>query len=119
MAQRKRRLLRTNGLCEMCLPRPVIATVVDHIVPLALGGSDEDSNTRNLCDEHHRQVTAEQFGQRQRPTIGLDGWPVTEGGGEKSGAREAGHRRPPFLLTSAIQLGVETDGATEASGREG
>ncbi|PTQ12947.1 HNH endonuclease [Sphingomonas oleivorans] len=66
VAQRRRRLARTHGLCEMCLAagRPEIATVVDHIVPLALGGSDEDSNTRNLCGAHHLEVTAEQFGHR-------------------------------------------------------
>lgn len=62
--QRLRRLKRTNGLCEMCLAEGVTreATVVDHEVPLAKGGSDEDSNTRNLCDPHHLIVTAEQFG---------------------------------------------------------
>ena len=64
-AQRRRRLLRTDGLCEMCgaLNRTAIATVVDHIVPLAKGGSDDDSNTRNLCDEHHREVGVIQFEQ--------------------------------------------------------
>ncbi len=39
-----------------------MATVVDHIDPLALGGSDDDENTRNLCDPCHLEVTAEQFG---------------------------------------------------------
>lgn len=38
------------------------ARVVDHIVPLAHGGTDSDENTRNLCDPHHRLVTVEQFG---------------------------------------------------------
>lgn len=75
---RKRRLTRTNGLCEHCLKqgRYVPATVVDHVKPLAHGGSDDDSNTRNLCDEHHRKVTAGQFGKRYRPRIGVDGWPI-------------------------------------------
>lgn len=64
--QRARRLKRTNGLCEMCEAegRITAATVVDHEQPLALGGSDEDSNTRDLCDDHHAQSTAEQFGHR-------------------------------------------------------
>lgn len=63
--QRQRRLRHTNGLCELCLAAGLtrLADVVDHIVPLARGGSDEDVNTRNLCDEHHREVTAEQFNQ--------------------------------------------------------
>lgn len=70
MKQRQRRMLRTNWMCEMCQDKGIItiATVVDHIVPLALGGTDDDSNTRNLCDEHHRIVTAEQFGREARPT---------------------------------------------------
>lgn len=77
--QRARRLERTSGLCERCdaAGRTVLATVVDHIQPLALGGSDEDKNTRNLCDGCHADVTAEQFGHRA-PTqaIGADGWPI-------------------------------------------
>jgi 5-methylcytosine-specific restriction protein A len=78
VAQRKRRLARTNGLCERCLARgkTVLATVVDHKTPLALGGSDEDENTRNLCDACHDEVTAEQFGHRQHHAIGYDGWPL-------------------------------------------
>lgn len=65
-AQRLRRLKRTNGLCELCRNAGLTrqADVVDHIQPLALGGSDEDSNTRNLCHDHHREVTVEQFGQQ-------------------------------------------------------
>lgn len=81
VAQRKRRLERTNGLCEMCLDegKVCVATVVDHIKPLAHGGPDTDENTRNLCDDHNRKVTAEQFGYRLRLTFGADGWPVANG----------------------------------------
>lgn len=48
----------------MCLTagRVVPATVVNHIVPLAHGGSDHDDNTENLCREHDLEVTARQFG---------------------------------------------------------
>ncbi|MDF1506430.1 HNH endonuclease signature motif containing protein, partial [Roseisolibacter sp. H3M3-2] len=64
--QRLRRLKRTNGLCEMCTDEGRVeeAKFVDHIVPLAKGGEDVDSNTRNLCGPHHREVTAEQFDQQ-------------------------------------------------------
>lgn len=78
VAQRKRRLARTDGLCERCLARDEvrIATVVNHKTPLAHGGSDEDDNTENLCTECDIEVTAAQFGHRRRVRIGEDGWPV-------------------------------------------
>lgn len=80
LALRQRRLARSNYLCTDCLnadPRVIrTADVVDHIVPLALGGEDIDDNTRNLCDEHHRIRTAEQFGHRYKPETGEDGWPL-------------------------------------------
>jgi 5-methylcytosine-specific restriction protein A len=79
--QRKRRLLRTDGLCEKCLEqgRYRVATVVNHKVPLIQGGSDEDDNTENLCREHDLVETAKQFGYKApKPLIGTDGWPVTQ-----------------------------------------
>jgi len=78
--QRRRRLRRTKGLCEDCLNegRSIPATVVDHIVPLALGGSDEDENTRNLCEDCNRARTAEQFGHKLKRAIGNDGWPIDD-----------------------------------------
>ncbi|MBB4618973.1 HNH endonuclease [Sphingomonas abaci] len=103
-AQRARRLARTDGLCERCDAddRVTLATVVDHIVPLAKGGTDEDDNTRNLCDPCHREVTAEQFGHARQVALGacdVNGWPTDPrhpwnassgdplgvGGGKKSG----------------------------------
>ena len=77
--QRDQRKQRTNYLCEMCNAkgRTQLAEVVDHIVPLSKGGSDEDSNTRNLCTPCHAEVTAKQFGYKEpRKLIGLDGWPI-------------------------------------------
>ena len=61
---RKRRMACTDGLCEHCDDegRVELATIVDHIRPLALGGPDIDSNTRNLCKRHADIATAEQFG---------------------------------------------------------
>lgn len=77
--QRQRRLLRTFGMCEDCRTEGItrLATAVDHIVPLSKGGPDTDANTRNLCDDHHRTRTAEQFGHRP-PRLGVDrhGWPL-------------------------------------------
>ena len=72
------RRLRKEPLCRMCKADGVIraSVVPDHIRPLAKGGEDVDSNIRCLCAEHHEQVTREEFGQKQRTTIGGDGWPV-------------------------------------------
>jgi 5-methylcytosine-specific restriction protein A len=77
-AQRKRRLQRTNGLCEDCLEegRVTVAIVVNHKIPLIHGGSDDDENTENLCGPHDKQATAKQFGFKQKPEIGRDGWSV-------------------------------------------
>jgi 5-methylcytosine-specific restriction protein A len=73
---RKRRL-RNEPLCRLCKAEGIVraAVVVDHIVPLAKGGEDVDANCRSLCVEHHDQVTREEFGHRERVTIGEDGWP--------------------------------------------
>lgn len=43
--------LGTGGICGEA------ATDVDHIVPAALGGGDEDSNLESLCRWHHNQKT--------------------------------------------------------------
>ncbi len=74
-------MARSAGLCERCAARDrvTLATVVDHIEPLALGGSDEDENTRNLCDPCHLEVTAEQFGHETTVAFGADGLPTDPG----------------------------------------
>lgn len=82
VVQRRKRMMRTDGLCEICEANGFLihATVVDHIVPLAKGGSDDDSNTRNLCDPCHQRVTAQQFGYREPTTgrgVGADGRPTS------------------------------------------
>lgn len=93
--QRARRLRRSGGLCERCLERGRTspATVVDHIVPLALGGSDDDENTRNLCGPCHREATAQQFWLASpvgkgvdasgRPTFTDHPWNLNGPGGSK------------------------------------
>ena len=77
-ALRQRRLKRSNYLCEDCLAegKTTLATIVDHTIPLSLGGPDTDENTRNLCDPHNEKRTAEQFGFKVRQEIGSDGWPL-------------------------------------------
>lgn len=76
----RRRRLAAEPYCRDCKAagRYVASSVPDHIVPLARGGSDEDSNIRCLCAECHRKRTAEQFGQRIKRAVSVDGWPIDE-----------------------------------------
>ncbi len=66
--QRRRRMERTNWLCEHCTAAGRVreAIVVNHKIPLAHGGSDEDSNTENLCKPCDLVATAKQF-EHQAP----------------------------------------------------
>lgn len=70
-----------SPLCVMCQAkgRVAAATEVDHIVALVNGGTDTPDNRQALCGDCHAEKTRRDLGQRERPTIGLDGWP--EGGG--------------------------------------
>ncbi len=74
----RRSRLETEPLCRDCGQRGriTVATVPDHIIPLALGGSDTDDNIRCLCETCHDRRTREQFGFKPpRTPTGLDGWP--------------------------------------------
>ena len=65
-ANRDRRL-SAHPLCQDCLADGGVeraATEIDHIIPLALGGSDEDENVRCLCKPCHARRTKEQFAAR-------------------------------------------------------
>jgi len=76
--EQRRRRLEAEPLCRDCLSSGKVtpATVPDHIVPLAHGGPDVDTNVRCLCRRHHLLRSAEQFGFRPTIEIGVDGWPV-------------------------------------------
>lgn len=52
------------------------AEVIDHIIPLAHGGTDADDNCQALCVECHDAKTRSDMGYREKPVIGIDGWPV-------------------------------------------
>jgi 5-methylcytosine-specific restriction protein A len=57
---------RDCGLCQECRrqARVSIGRVVDHIVPLWNGGSDEDENKELLCDPCHDAKTAREAAMR-------------------------------------------------------
>lgn len=54
--------LTANPLCVMCEQhgRVRAATEVDHIVRLADGGKDDDSNYQSLCYDCHKAKTADE-----------------------------------------------------------
>lgn len=67
----RERRLAAEPLCRDCKAKGLTtrAERPDHIVPLALGGEDVDSNIRCLCVPCHAVRTAEQF-QHKDPVEG-------------------------------------------------
>ncbi len=72
--------LAAEPLCRHCRARGLVrlATVPDHVKPLALGGIDASDNIRCLCADCHRAATAKQFGHKLKQVISITGWPVEE-----------------------------------------
>lgn len=64
--KRRAAFIQQYPYCKRCA-KPT--TDVDHIIPRARGGSDDDHNLQPLCSFHHKQKTAREktlFGQRER-----------------------------------------------------
>lgn len=57
---RARILSRDNGLCQPCLKAGQVTTArqVDHVVPKAFGGSEDDTNLQAICKPCHQAKTA-------------------------------------------------------------
>lgn len=70
------------GLCQPCLQlnRFTPFAQVDHIKAKAQGGEDELDNLQCICGPCHDAKTALEtgfgLGRKEKPSIGLDGWPV-------------------------------------------
>lgn len=67
---------RDGYVCQQC-GRVTVDGEVDHRIPLAKGGTDDDANLQWLCREPcHRDKTIREQGGR--PVVGCDadGWPV-------------------------------------------
>lgn len=77
-AKRRRVMLAAEPLCRHCarLGRVTVAVDLDHIVPLAAGGSDAMDNIQPLCRACHVKKTRQDMGYRPRHEIGIDGWPL-------------------------------------------
>lgn len=61
----RRRFIEAHPLCEGCRRegRVTAAAEVHHILPLARGGTHEDSNLMALCKECHSRITAREGGR--------------------------------------------------------
>ena len=49
---------------------------LDHVIALVNGGDDTDGNCAVRCVSCHERKTRRDLGQRERVTVGVDGWPV-------------------------------------------
>ena len=78
MQRLRTRIMQDQPLCKMCDEKGLVTpgAEMDHILPIFMGGSNDDDNLQMLCVECHRKKTAEDLGVRYRPTIGPDGWPI-------------------------------------------
>lgn len=73
--------IRDEYTCRKC-GRVTESGEVDHIVPVARGGTDDPSNLQYLCGGPggcHAEKTRQEMGQRQIVRVGPDGWPVEQG----------------------------------------
>lgn len=52
--QQRKKFIAAHPFCRYC---PAPTQEVDHIIPRARGGSDDDSNLQPLCKRHHNEKT--------------------------------------------------------------
>ena len=67
-------VIHREPLCRQCKKegRLTLATEVDHIIPLAQGGTNELDNLQPLCHSCHSRKTAKEdggFGNSRKPAI--------------------------------------------------
>lgn len=58
----RERLFRRAPLCVECTKEGVVRLAVhrDHVIPLAEGGADDESNEQGLCHEHHQAKSSQE-----------------------------------------------------------
>ena len=56
---RRRRLFQRQPLCVVCLQQgnETLASIRDHVIPLAEGGRDDETNEQALCQQHSDEKT--------------------------------------------------------------
>jgi 5-methylcytosine-specific restriction endonuclease McrA len=73
--QRKRIRIRDKYTCQHC-NIAVRVGEVDHIIPLELGGTNNDNNLHLLCSPCHIKKTAKDRGYKVTTGSNLDGTPT-------------------------------------------
>ena len=65
----RKRFIASHPLCEVCRRegRVTAAAEVHHSVPLANGGTHDESNLMALCKECHSRITAKEGGRWRSP----------------------------------------------------
>lgn len=117
---RERVMRRDGGLCQPCKAEGILhaGTEVDHIVPKAEGGTDDDANLQTICKARHRAKTQAEAARARglvpapmtqprpaqaRPCALLA---TTEGGaGQKSSAPAAGTDRLDIFSCAGVLTG--------------
>lgn len=66
--------------CRICEAKGVytLSTEIDHIVPLAKGGTNDRSNLQALCAQCHEAKSLRDRGARPKQALDADGWPVRD-----------------------------------------
>jgi len=80
----RKRIIARDPICKHCEAKgkTTLTEVIDHIKPLAEGGSNDDSNLMGLCHPCHDAKTQAEAARAQGRTVrprqafGTDGWPV-------------------------------------------
>lgn len=61
-ARRARIIAAHDGVCAYPQCEVTVGLEVDHVICLALGGTDADENLEPLCSDHHKAKTARDKG---------------------------------------------------------
>ena len=75
VAQRKRIRDRDKYVCQHC-NIAVRTGEIDHIIPLELGGTNDDNNLHLLCSPCHLKKTAKDRGYKLSTGSTVDGMPT-------------------------------------------
>ena len=75
--KRDRILKRDHYLCQPCkrLGKVKQGNQVDHIIPLAKDGTDDDKNLQTICGPCHEAKTLRDMGIKPIVGCDADGWP--------------------------------------------